>query len=68
VGVQDRHRASAALELSVVVAEGVKCLPRTLHQQAIQLSGERAPNSGTLFKVMHALGLKLSVQPATENP
>ena len=32
------------------------------------LSGERAPNSDTLFRVMHALGLKLSVQPATENP
>ena len=29
------------------------------------LSGERAPNSDTLFRVMKALGLKLSVQPAT---
>jgi len=28
------------------------------------LSGERAPNSDTLFKVMRAMGLKLSVQAA----
>ena len=27
------------------------------------LSGERAPSSDTLFKVMRALGLKLTVQP-----
>lgn len=27
------------------------------------LSGERAPSSDTLFKVMKALGLKLTVQP-----
>lgn len=29
------------------------------------LSGERAPNSETLFKVIHAMGFKLSVVPAT---
>ena len=28
------------------------------------LSGERAPSSDTLFKVMKAMGLQLSVQPA----
>jgi len=28
------------------------------------LSGERAPNSDTLFKVIKAMGLKLSVVPA----
>lgn len=28
------------------------------------LSGERAPNSDTLFKVIKALGLQLSVRPA----
>jgi probable addiction module antidote protein len=28
------------------------------------LSGERAPSSETLFKVIHALGFKLSVEPA----
>jgi len=27
------------------------------------LSGQRAPNSDTLFKVMKALGFKLTVQP-----
>lgn len=27
------------------------------------LSGERAPNSDTLFKVIKAMGLKLSVEP-----
>jgi probable addiction module antidote protein len=27
------------------------------------LSGERAPNSDTLFKVIHAMGFKLSVEP-----
>lgn len=27
------------------------------------LSGERAPNSDTLFKVIHAMGFKLTVQP-----
>ena len=27
------------------------------------LSGERAPSSDTLFKVMRALGFKLTVQP-----
>jgi probable addiction module antidote protein len=29
------------------------------------LSGERAPNSDTLFKVLKALGLKLSIQAET---
>jgi probable addiction module antidote protein len=29
------------------------------------LSGERAPSSDTLFKVMRALGFKLTVQPVT---
>lgn len=28
------------------------------------LSGERAPSSDTLFKVLHALGFKLSLAPA----
>lgn len=27
------------------------------------LSGERAPSSDTLFKVIHAMGFKLSLQP-----
>ena len=27
------------------------------------LSGERAPSSDTLFKVIHAMGFKLSVEP-----
>ena len=27
------------------------------------LSGERAPNSDTLFKVIHAMGFRLSVEP-----
>lgn len=31
------------------------------------LSGERAPSSDTLFKVMRALGFKLTVQPLTPN-
>lgn len=31
------------------------------------LSGDRAPNSDTLFKVMHALGFKFTMQPRTEN-
>ncbi len=31
------------------------------------LSGERAPSSDTLFKVMHALGFKFTMQPLTEN-
>ena len=30
-----------------------------------RLSGERAPSSDTLFKVMRALGFKLTVQPIT---
>ena len=29
------------------------------------LSGERAPSSDTLFKVIHAMGFKLSLQPTT---
>ena len=29
------------------------------------LSGERAPSSDTLFKVMHAMGFKLTLQPLT---
>jgi probable addiction module antidote protein len=29
------------------------------------LSGERAPSSDTLFKVMRALGFKLTLQPVT---
>lgn len=28
------------------------------------LSGERAPSSDTLFKVIHAMGFKLTLQPA----
>lgn len=28
------------------------------------LSGQRAPSSDTLFKVIHALGFKLTLQPA----
>ena len=32
------------------------------------LSGERAPSSDTLFKVMRALGFKLTIQPATTAP
>ena len=35
---------------------------KTLHQD---LSGERAPGSDTLFKVMRALGFKLTMQPVT---
>lgn len=31
------------------------------------LSGERAPSSDTLFKVMHALGFKFTMKPLTEN-
>ena len=31
------------------------------------LSGERAPSSDTLFKVMHALGFKFTMQPLAEN-
>lgn len=27
------------------------------------LSGERAPSSDTLFKVLHALGLKITLSP-----
>ncbi len=29
------------------------------------LSGERAPSSDTLFKVIHAMGFKLTLQPLT---
>lgn len=29
------------------------------------LSGERAPSSETLFKVIHAMGFKLTVEPLT---
>ena len=29
------------------------------------LSGERAPSSETLFKVIHAMGFKLTLQPLT---
>lgn len=29
------------------------------------LSGERAPNSDTLFKVIHAMGFKFSLEPVT---
>ena len=31
------------------------------------LSGERAPSSDTLFKVVRALGFKLTVQPVTQS-
>jgi len=30
------------------------------------LSGERTPSSDTLFKVLHAMGLKLSLAPVRE--
>lgn len=32
------------------------------------LSGQRAPSSDTLFKVMHALGFKFTMQPLAESP
>jgi probable addiction module antidote protein len=31
------------------------------------LSGERAPSSDTLFKVIHAMGFKLTVEPLAPN-
>lgn len=31
------------------------------------LSGERAPSSDTLFKVIHAMGFKLSVEPLSSS-
>ena len=32
------------------------------------LSGERAPSSETLFKVIHAMGFKLTLQPLAGTP
>ena len=62
----DPIELGAAL-VAIARARGMSQLARDtgLSRESLykSLSGERAPNSDTLFKVMKALGFKLTVQP-----
>ncbi|KQP37463.1 addiction module antidote protein [Pseudorhodoferax sp. Leaf274] len=63
---QDPALLAAALG-DVAKARGMSQLARDtgLSRESLykSLSGERAPSSDTLFKVLHALGLKITLSP-----
>ena len=66
--LEDGDPAELAAALDVIArARGMTQLAKDtgLSRESLyrSLSGERAPNSDTLFKVIKAMGLKLSVEP-----
>lgn len=66
--IDDGHPALLAAALGdVAKARGMAQLARDtgLSRESLykSLSGERAPSSETLFKVLHALGLKITLSP-----
>ena len=66
--IEENDPAELACALGAVArARGMSQLAKDtgLSRESLykSLSGERAPSSDTLFKVLHALGFKLSVQP-----
>lgn len=68
--LQDNDPAELAGALGDIArARGMTQLARDtgLSRESLykSLSGERAPSSDTLFKVMHAMGFKLTLQPLT---
>ncbi|NYT66496.1 putative addiction module antidote protein [Alcaligenaceae bacterium] len=70
VAIEDRDPALLAAALGDIArARGMTQLARDtgLSRESLykSLSGERAPSSDTLFKVIHAMGLKLTVKPLT---
>ncbi|MBV6274196.1 putative addiction module antidote protein [Alcaligenaceae bacterium CGII-47] len=70
VAIEDRDPALLAAALGDIArARGMTQLARDtgLSRESLykSLSGERAPSSDTLFKVIHAMGFKLTVEPLT---
>ena len=68
--LQDNDPAELAGALGDIArARGMTQLARDtgLSRESLykSLSGERAPSSDTLFKVIHAMGFKLTLQPLT---
>lgn len=68
VAIEDGDPALLAAALGDIArARGMTQLAREtgLSRESLykSLSGERAPNSDTLFKVIHAMGFKLKVEP-----
>ena len=70
VAIEDGDPALLAAALGDIArARGMTQLARDtgLSRESLykSLSGERAPSSDTLFKVIHAMGFKLTVEPLT---
>lgn len=70
VAMEDGDPALLAAALGDIArARGMTQLARDtgLSRESLykSLSGERAPSSDTLFKVIHAMGFKLTVEPLT---
>ena len=68
VAIEDRDPALLAAALGDIArARGMTQLARDagLSRESLykSLSGERAPSSDTLFKVIHAMGFKLTIEP-----
>lgn len=68
--LQDNNPAELAGALGDIArTRGITQLARDtgLSRESLykSLSGERAPSSDTLFKVIHAMGFKLTLQPLT---
>ena len=68
VAIEDGDPALLAAALGDIArARGMTQLARDtgLSRESLykSLSGERAPSSDTLFKVIHAMGFKLTVEP-----
>lgn len=72
VAIEDGDPALLAAALGDIArARGMTQLARDtgLSRESLykSLSGERAPNSDTLFRVIHAMGFKLTVEPLSTN-
>jgi len=72
VAIEDGNPALLAAALGDIArARGMTQLARDtgLSRESLykSLSGERAPNSDTLFRVIHAMGFKLTVEPLSTN-
>ncbi len=70
VAIEDGDPALLAAALGDIArARGMTQLARDtgLSRESLykSLSGERAPSSDTLFKVIHAMGFKLTLEPLT---
>ena len=56
-----QNQASSSEEIYAITPPVTRQNPRESLYKS--LSGERAPSSATLFKVMKALGFKLTIEP-----